>query len=124
LKSNIYCNPDPHSNYDLNPKGGEPLSGFEIEEFMKDVEVIADRKNSSVSCQALIQYTFGDSPLEDLVLATEASGKYSHFSGDSSKTKSERKSRRMSGRLPAGMFGTGSEKTSEKTLSEKKSMKK
>lgn len=50
----------------LMGRGGEQFLELELEEFMKDVNVISDKKKGTVNVKALAQYTFGDVSFEEL----------------------------------------------------------
>ena len=50
----------------LTSRGGEPFAELELEEFMKAVQVISDKKRNTVSVKSLVQYTFGDVSFEEL----------------------------------------------------------
>jgi hypothetical protein len=70
----------------LISRGGEQFVESEVEEFMKDVLAIADRKRSTVSVKALVQYTFGDVPIAELSEMVKATTKHKSHDGDSVRT--------------------------------------
>ena len=72
----------------LISRGGEPFIEPEVEEFMKDVQVISDKKKGTVSVKALVQYIFGDVPIEEI--AEKASMTKSRY-GDNDSAKISRR---------------------------------
>ena len=66
----------------LIARGGEQFIESEVEDFMKYVHVISDRKRSTVSVLNLVAYVFEDESIE--VLATEAEKNMSRRRGSSS----------------------------------------
>lgn len=70
----------------LLSRGGEQFVESEVEEFMKDVQAISDRKRSTVSVKALVQYTFGDVPFEELAEMVSSTTKHTIHDGDSVRT--------------------------------------
>ena len=70
----------------LISRGGEQFVESEVEEFMKDVQAISDRKRGTVSVKALVQYTFGDVPIAELSDMVASTTKSKSHDGDSIKT--------------------------------------
>lgn len=70
----------------LLSRGGEQFVESEVEDFMKDVQAISDRKRSTVSVKALVQYTFGDVPISELSEIAAATMKHKSHDGDSVRT--------------------------------------
>lgn len=66
----------------LISKGGEQFVESEVEDFMKDVHAISDKKKSTVSVTALVQYTFGDVAFEELVENAPSTTRRKSLDGD------------------------------------------
>lgn len=66
----------------LISRGGEQFVEAEVEDFMKDVQAISDKKKSTVSVTALVQYTFGDTAFEELVEQASSTTRRKSLEGD------------------------------------------
>lgn len=60
----------------LISRGGEPFIEPEVEEFMKDVQAISDKKKSTVSVKALVQYIFGEVSIEEIAEKVSMKSRY------------------------------------------------